>query len=519
MRKVSFGAAIAIAVISTATAFAGTVNEYQKLIAHDGGSDALFGSSVAVDAQTSVIGAPADPSAAVPGAVYTFKRNPDRTWAKELKLMAADGAEGDEFGAAVAVEADTLIVGAPMADEASGAAYVFERRAGNWVERQKLATDAESATFGQSIALEFDTALVGAPGEHGQTGAVYVFQRNGNGTWDRVQKIPGPAFRGATGAAGLFGTSVALSRDLALIGNPAEDGTGAAYLVERGADGSWGELRRLTADDGEIGDGFGVAVALDGYRAIIGADRANAAAGSAYVFEPVAGGAWELKQKLVVANPASIASFGRSVALHRDTAVVGGNGSAHTFTRNPHTRVWAEREELRSSEGSVGFFGHAVGWDGTTAVVGASLDDQNGSRSGSSYVFRLSPVVNAIFPFAIHPRNRGIVQIAILGSEELDVTRIDMTTLRFGPDEVAPVHDLTDSFAMTNHLREVNGDGIIDLVLHFRTRRSGIGCGDEIATLTGQTLDGRMIDVSGSIQAIGCQSSPASRDRGARPGR
>jgi hypothetical protein len=102
------------------------------------------------------------------------------------------------------------------------------------------------------------------------------------------------------------------------------------------------------------------------------------------------------------------------------------------------------------------------------------------------------------FPNSINPYSRGVIPVAILGSDTFDVADVDVTTLAFGPGGAAIAH-------LNGHLQDVNSDGIMDLMLHFRTQDSGITCGDESATLTGETLDGQPIEGTDSIQTVGCR--------------
>jgi hypothetical protein len=497
-------AAIAVAAVITMPAWAGsgTLTESQWLVAPDGREDSMFGTSVSVDVDASAIGAPGAQVGAEAGAVYTYTRNEARTWIKEHKLTPSDGQQGDEFGAAVALDDDILIAGAPGAGDGQGTAYVFERRGVSWFEVQKLTpTGATPALFGSSIALQGETALVGAPGEDEQAGEVFVFMRDTAGQWVEVQRIPAPRVTGRPDAPG-FGTSVALSRDLAVVGSPFESQRGAAYVFERGTDGVWRQVWRLFDENAEEGDMFGASVAIERFRAIVGAPSAGSGAGLAYVFEPVAIGVWELLQELEVADRA-VEGLGTSVELDENTAIVGAIGSAHVFTRDPATRLWSERDELRPAHGAGTLFGAAVGWDGMTAVVGAShADTPIGDRSGSSYVFALGRFVDALLPATLNPTSRTKATVTILGSADLDVTLIDVRTLRLGPGNAPPIHDLSDPIR--------RADGYVDLIVHFRPRRAAIACTDEPMTiLTGRMLDGSMIQVFGTFDFIGCRSANA----------
>ena len=105
----------------------------------------------------------------------------------ETKLMPIDSAFFQEFGYAVAIDVDTAVVGAPMDGEAgenAGAAYVFVHDGSNWVEQAKLvASDAaSSAQFGNAVAISGNTIVVGAHVDDANgsgSGAAYVFVRSG----------------------------------------------------------------------------------------------------------------------------------------------------------------------------------------------------------------------------------------------------------------------------------------------------------------------------------------------------
>jgi hypothetical protein len=104
----------------------------------------------------------------------------------------------------------------------------------------------------------------------------------------------------------------------------------------------------------------------------------------------------------------------------------------------------------------------------------------------------------------INPRSRGVIPVAILGCDSLDVEEIDPSTLRFGPWAAEPAHDLGHPDIHAGHLEDVDGDGDTDLVAHFYTQETGISCGDTGATLTGELLNGRPLEGTDSIETKGC---------------
>ncbi len=102
-----------------------------------------------------------------------------------------------------------------------------------------------------------------------------------------------------------------------------------------------------------------------------------------------------------------------------------------------------------------------------------------------------------IDPNSINLRSMGVVPVAILGSDTFDVTDVDVTTLMFGT--ASPAHDLTDSDTYNEHIQDVNDDGFLDLVSHYKQKETGIGCSDIEATLTGELLDGTPIEGTDSV--------------------
>src|SRR5690349_6053914 len=158
-----------------------------KLVASDGAGNDFLGRSVAFEGDVAVVGAAgSDPGGAeAQGAAYVYVRS-NGAWTEAEKLTASDGAAGDEFGFAVAISGDTIIVGARFAAvdgvDGRGAGYVFVRSGDAWTEQAKLVADDGAAfdELGDSVAIDGDTVLLGAPFRDSSRGAVYAFVRDGD---------------------------------------------------------------------------------------------------------------------------------------------------------------------------------------------------------------------------------------------------------------------------------------------------------------------------------------------------
>ncbi|MGO8746980.1 MAG: beta strand repeat-containing protein [Thermoguttaceae bacterium] len=352
-------------------------------------------------------------------------------YVQQAKLTASGGAADNDFGNAVAVSGNTMVVGAYEAavggNAHQGAAYVFTESGSVWTETAKLtASDgAASNFFGDSVAISGDTVVVGAPdatvGSNSDQGAAYVFTESGS-VWIQDAKLT--ASDGA--ASALFGYSVAISGDgtvvvgarLATVGVTAKQGT--AYVFTDPS-GGWASVSQpttqpmtqtaeLTASDGAADDQFGNSVAIDSETdtVVVGAFGAtvdgNSGQGAAYVFaEPVSGWAnMNQTAELTSSYGAASGTFGKSVAISGDTVVVGaywatvgGNseqGAAFVFVEPGST--WAnmtQTAELTASDGAANDqFGNSVAIDSETdtVVVGAYNATVGGNfEQGAAYVF------------------------------------------------------------------------------------------------------------------------------------
>ena len=381
-----------------------------KLTATDAASDDQFGNSVALSGNTALIGASAaDTSAGTnAGSAYVYVRD-GASWNQQAKLTASDAAVNDWFGCSVSLAADTALIGAYHDDTAAGSdtgsAYVFSRSGTIWTQQAKLiaANAATNDCFGGAVALSGDTALVGASLADivagTDAGNAYVFVRHGTAWIQQTDLTPSDA-----GAYDSFASSVTLAGVTALVGVPNDDtaagvNAGSAYVfVLTGS--LWHNQAKLNASNAAANDRFGVAVAMSGDTALIGAEGSDTPtltnAGSAYVF--VRNGInWSQQLQLTADDAADNDSFGSSVALAGETALVGAphgrteslpdTGSAYVFVRNGTS--WSQQAKLTwSPAGSGDWFGWSVALSNDTALVGAPFaNTAAGWAAGRAFAF------------------------------------------------------------------------------------------------------------------------------------
>ena len=377
-----------------------------KLTASDGAMNDNFGAPNSIDGEYAIISATGDDDKGTDsGSAYIFKRS-GSAWSEQAKLTASDGASFDVFGSSVSINVDRVIIGAYADDDNgfyAGSAYFFKNSGTTWFEEAKiLASDgAIGDWFGASVSISGEYAIVGAPlddDKGADSGSVYIFKRNGN-QWTEQAKLT--ALDGAAGD--YFGFGVCLDGEYAVIGAYNDDDNGAdsgsAYIFKRSGT-SWAQEAKVTASDGANDDWFGLGVSISGDYVVVGAyqnDDSGSDSGSAYIFKR-SGTTWSQEAKLLASDGAMDDRFGYYVAIDRDRAIIGahlnddlgsGSGSAYIFKRTGTT--WSEEAKILAADGAAGdYFGGGISIDGIYTLTGASADDDNGDRSGSAYVFERS---------------------------------------------------------------------------------------------------------------------------------
>jgi hypothetical protein len=415
----------------------------------------FFGHSVALSGDTLVVGAPledgdgsgpGDNSQDNAGAAYVFARDGLGTWTQEAYLKASNNGASDGFGLAVAISGDTIVVGAPAEDSdgsgpanngamGAGAAYVFVRDAfGNWTEQAYLkASNADAGDlFGQAVAIAGDTVVVGARGESGDgsdpsnngapvAGAVYVFERDGLGGWSEQAYLKASNVE----AGDLFGTAVAISGEVLVIGadressdgsNPTDNSAvraGAAYVFERDGLGGWVEQAYLKASNAESEDAFGWSVAAAGGVVAVAAtkergggtdpsDNSLVDAGAAYAFVRDGLGGWVERGYLKASSPGAQDSLGTSVAVLDDGTVVAGAPEEDGGGGDP-------TDNGTANAGAVYAFGprFTVGGEVSGLVVGSALTLHNNGADDLT----LDQSGSFVFPTPIADGSRYVVTV------------------------------------------------------------------------------------------------------------
>jgi len=324
---------------------------------------------------------------------------------QQANLAISDASSGDEIGYSMAIDGDTLVVGARYQDTGgtnAGAAYVFTRSGTTWSQQAKLtASDAQSNNnFGFSVSIDGDTVAVLASNADAATSAIaaYVFTRSGTSWSQQAKLVPSSAQ-----SLDYFPAKISISSDTVIVGgwgkNSAAANVSAVYVFTRSGT-SWSQQAVLTASDEQAYDGFGRGVGISSDTVVVGAgyeDTGGTNVGAAYVFTR-SGTSWSQQAKIQASDAQANDFFGYSVSIDGDTMVVGGYsedtggsnaGAAYVFTRSGTS--WSQQAKVTASDAQAhDNFGFSVSIDGDTIVAAAPEEDTEGSNAGAAYVFTRS---------------------------------------------------------------------------------------------------------------------------------
>lgn len=390
--------------------------EDTKMTAFDAGAYDLFGCSVAVLGDVIAIGARGDDASGGTdsGSVYVFRRiGSDWQFEQKLEPLLAD--EYDNFGCAVEIIDDMIIVGA-KGDDGRGSAYVFRYDPYNqdWYQDHSLrpADNQTGDKFGCALAGDGRYLAIGASGDDTRgtdAGSVYIYEYEESiEQWVYLNE-----FWASDGNINeWFGEKVDMSGDYVVVGlerdNPYGSNSGSAYIFQRNV-GTWVQKTKLIPADGSTDYLFGSAVGISNDTVIVGARwdwNTTAHSGSAYVYRGN-GSSWYVEQKIFDSTGAAHwDNFGCAVTIEGDTAVIGawgdddngsGFGSAYVYTRTGSS--WYQEPKLFDSDGGqYDEFGSAVAMSGNVAIVCAESDSGAGINTGSACAFN-----NILFNLSVNP--------------------------------------------------------------------------------------------------------------------
>lgn len=370
--------------------------QYTQTIIHNPESPSPptgMGWAVAGDGDTFAIGLP-NIGKTAPGAVQVWRVDESGVWNLEAELTGDSPTDSDQFGWSIALDGDTLVVGARRADETDvlqnrGAAYIFSRSEGVWTQEARLKLSDPDVWppvyFGHAVAISGDTVIVSAwnnsviepPG----AAALYSYTRSG-GVWSLHQKV--------TVSGTLVGSSVAISGNLMMAG----EGGGGVYTFERGGTG-WNAIQALPGSSS-----FGSTLVLDGSFALIGApfeSISGVSVGAVHVYER-SNRIWTKKQSLNAVDWAFDDQFGSQIAMAGDTIFIGARGdddiefnSGSVYVFRPLLGEWHHRQTLKATDPCLGQLFGVVAASAEFAIIGAPEDTGRGYDIGEAYIFANSP--------------------------------------------------------------------------------------------------------------------------------
>lgn len=311
--------------------------------------------------------------------------NPPPPPCNQVKLLGSPGSAAAAFGSSTALEADVAVIGAPGYEQSDGAAHVQRLIEGSWHEEEILrgVDITAAARFGTSVDVDGDLVIVGAPLSADDagivTGSACIFRHDGT-SWQHESTL-----RLDAGEVGdLFGWSVAIDGDVAIIGAPTFGTDAGTTFVFRRDETGWTQAAIVSASDGFVGDRFGASVAIDGDEFVVGAPASLPLPGAAYVYELV-GVSNVVEHPLAGTLPVPPwGNLGQTVAISGNVVVSGATASSEgtVYVFRFEGGAWQFEERFDSNPNQ---FGASVAIDGDLFVVGAP---KGGGVKDSTYVYR-----------------------------------------------------------------------------------------------------------------------------------
>ena len=272
----------------------GTWRETASMTPSDADSTNSFGRVAATDGRTVLMSDWAAKESR--GAVYVFEKR-DGTWRETARLVAPDAQPNDWFGSDIAIDGDRIAVGVRNRSSNRGLVYVFRRSGDMWAEAARIEPPDTTANlqFGSALTLAGDQLLVGAPGADGFVGAIYTYRGSADGTtWEATGKVAPPA---GTQPNNTFPTAFEKDGNALWVGAPGL-GTGAVLRLTQATDGTWQTSPGLPADSVDVNDGFGGALSIRGDLAAVGVINDDFGLGSTLILQRQ-GERWAVADRLI----------------------------------------------------------------------------------------------------------------------------------------------------------------------------------------------------------------------------
>ena len=334
-----------------------------------------YGQSIAVGDQEIFVGESLNETS--PGYVFVYHRDADGTWSEAQRLEASNSAVGDHFGRALSYTGKHLLIGATALETI----YVFAKDEGGlWTEKQTLQmSDSQEGDFvGRVSATDQNHVLMSSLANSETRGAVYVFERDTDtDLWEESAKLMGSD----TEPNDLFGLSLAIEDGMILIGAPRQnDITGSVYTFTLDQNtGNWIEGEKLTGEGTASNSGFGIAVALEDGRAIVGASTHDQGMGVAYTFGfEKESGSWLPGTTLKAFDEGSPGTqFGTAIEINDGEVWLSAPGASdfqgrvYSLLQNQTSGDWIEAKKLAGQDLISGDqFGGAIAVKGHLGAVG-----------------------------------------------------------------------------------------------------------------------------------------------------
>lgn len=340
-----------------------------------------FGAAVAVSDDQVLVGE--GRNLLMPGSVFVFEKADD-TWQLADELNASDaGKDALGFGKALASHGSTLAVGAPTAN----AVYIFEKNDdGTWSEKQKISGDGVG--FGDRAALHGDHLLIGVRGDRENVGQVHAYHRNDEGMWQMTTTL---STEDALVSRDSYGSVIALHENRAMVAAPGKDSRkGTVYTFAHGEHG-WQSTGMLEAKGIEENNSFGSSLYMDAMHAVVGATGYDGRSGAVAIYESDADGAWQYDRRLTPFDARGNESFGTAVTYAGGRLWVGAfgygdqEGAAYLFEPDMQSMRMGGLELLTPENRQYrSMMGGAIAANNEIAVVGAVGHD---NWEGAAFVY------------------------------------------------------------------------------------------------------------------------------------